>query len=64
MRLLIHRTDGDVEVLLLKHKNSEFWSYVNLTKRHICPCLFPTVEDALEDLKTYSNIISYEIKEN
>lgn len=45
----------------MKNKIDNTYSYINLTKQHICPCKFNSIEDALEDLKTYSNIISYSV---
>lgn len=63
--ILVHRTDGqNYTVLLMQHKISREWSYVNLTKEHICPCKFKTYEDAIEDLNKrieQGKVISYEI---
>ena len=59
MKLEIIRTDGIVEVLLFWNKSDNTYSYINLTKGHICPCKFKTIEDAIEDLKNYSKVISY-----
>lgn len=59
MKLEITRTDGIVEVLLFRNKSDNTYSYVNLTKGHICPCKFKTIEDAIEDLKNYPKVISY-----
>lgn len=61
MKLKILRTDGEVYVKIMKHKNKELYSYINLTKNHICPCIFDSIESAIEDLKNYSNVISYEV---
>lgn len=60
MKLRITRTYDIIEVLILRHKNSELYSYINLTKGHICPCKFNSIEEALDDLKNYPEIISYE----
>lgn len=59
MKLEITRTDGIVEVLLFRNKSDNTYSYINLTKGHICPCKFKTIEDAIEDLKNYPKVISY-----
>lgn len=59
MKLEIIRTDGIVEVLLFRNKSDSTYSYINLTKGHICPCKFKTIEDAIEDLKNYPKVISY-----
>ena len=47
-------------VTILPHKGTELYSYVNLTKGHICPCKFNSVEEALEDLKNYDEIEMWE----
>ena len=62
MKINIWRTDGYVEVLLLPHKDGSGWSYVNLTKGHICPCVFSNQEAAIADLKTYDNILHWEVE--
>lgn len=59
MKLEIIRTDGIVEVLLFRNKSDSTYSYINLTKGHICLCKFKTIEDAIEDLKNYPKVISY-----
>lgn len=54
-----------VKLLLLPGKNGKDWQYVNLTKKHICPCKFETKEKALEDFeKNYAkkyDLVSREI---
>ena len=47
-------------VAIMPHKESGLFSFVNMTKGHICPCKFESVETALEDLKNYDNIESWE----
>ena len=59
MKLEIIRTDGIVEVLLFRNKSDNTYSYINLTKGHICPCKFKTIERAIKDLKNYPKVISY-----
>ena len=59
MYLRIIRTTDTVDVRILPHKLTGKYSYVNLTKGHICPCLFDSIEDALADLNTYTNIIDW-----
>lgn len=65
MRFKIIRPDDVVEVLLMKHKLENTWSFVNITKGHICPCKFNTVEEAIMDLETYiekGKILKYYIE--
>ena len=47
----MHKSSGDVEVLLLPHKGTNKYSFVNLTKGHICPCVFNSVEGAIQDME-------------
>lgn len=51
MRFLVHKNSGDADVLLLSHKGSNKYSFVNLTKGHICSCVFDSIEDAIEDME-------------
>lgn len=66
MEIILVRKTDDIEyiVLLMQHKISREWSYVNLTKQHICPCKFKTYEEAIEDLNKQvkdGKVISYKI---
>lgn len=49
VRYLLERENGNVEILLMKHKDGSGWSFVNITKGHICPCVFPSFDAALAD---------------
>lgn len=42
-----------IEFLLLPRKDVSRYQFVNLTRGHICPCEFNTIEDAVEDVKKY-----------
>ena len=62
-RIKVTRVDGVFDILLLKHKTYNGYSFVNLTKGHICPCVFKSEEEALSDLEKYKQsgkIINYE----
>jgi hypothetical protein len=48
--LHLYRESDEVDVLLLPRKDGSGWSYVNMTKGHICPCVFPTYAEAIADL--------------
>ena len=64
IKFVVHKENEDLDVLLLRHKGTDKWSYVNLTKGHICKCVFDSVEDALKDIedrKTNGLLIDYEI---
>lgn len=51
MRFLIRKSSGNACILLLRHKGTDKYSFVNLTKQHICPCVFDSVEAAIADLE-------------
>ena len=42
-------------VAMLEHKRGKGYSFVNLTKEHICLCVFKTIKEAEEDLDKYVN---------
>ena len=63
MRLMFIREKDAVECLLLPHKDGSEYSYINLTKGHICPCKFSTIDKALEDVVRNSKVKSFQILE-
>lgn len=46
----ITRITDIVYVTILKNKIDNTYSFVNLSKEHICPCRFESEDDALKDL--------------
>lgn len=44
------RPNGIVLVSILKNKDNHTYSYVNITKGHICSCKFKSYKEALEDM--------------
>lgn len=60
----VHKETGCVIVLLLPSKQAPHtYSYVNLTKGHICPCKFTSIQAAIEDMEEKikeGKIFSYE----
>lgn len=59
---LVKRQHDNVIVTIMKNKSDETYSFINLTKEHICPCKFISIDDALKDmdrLKDCGKIISY-----
>lgn len=64
VKLRIYRTSDIVEVMIIPHKGTDQYSYINLTKGHICPCKFNSIEEAISDLSNYKEIISYEYINN
>lgn len=47
----ITRITDIVYVTILKNKIDNTYSFVNLSKEHICPCKFKSENDALKDLR-------------
>lgn len=63
IKFLVIRPQDTVLVYLVKNKLEDTYSYVNMTKGHICPCKFPSISDAIKDmdrLKEEGKIIRYE----
>lgn len=58
------RPEDVVYISILRNKNDGTYSFINLTKGHICPCRFLSEEEALLDLeeqKQKGKVISYEM---
>lgn len=45
----------NVEVIIARNKSDDTYSFINLTKQHICPCKFKTMEDAIADMERLKN---------
>lgn len=59
---LVKRQHDNVIVTIMKNKSDETYSFINLTKEHICTCKFNSIDDALKDmdrLKDCGKIINY-----
>ena len=52
----IKRPNDEIEVVLVKYKEEDNFSFVNLTKGHICPCVFKSENEAIEDLNKYKRL--------
>lgn len=59
MNFLVERKTDTIEVMLLPHKDGSGYSYINLTKGNICPCKFPTMEEAIADMDKRPEVVSY-----
>lgn len=58
----VKRKSGNVMVSIMRNRSDNTYSFVNLTKNHICPCRFNSVEDAVKDMNNKilnGEIISY-----
>lgn len=49
-RWLVNRPKDEVVVAVMKNKVDNTYSFINLTKEHICPCKFESIDDALKDM--------------
>ena len=61
-KYLVVRPTDDVIVMIARNEADNTYSFVNLTKGHICPCKFASVADALADMDrkiTAGEIIKY-----
>lgn len=66
MKMKVTRPDDTIDVIIMKHKLENKWSFVNLTKGHICPCKFNSIEEAIADLDSYiekGKVLKYKILE-
>ena len=64
IKFIVHKETEDLDVLLLRHKDTDKYSFVNLTKGHICKCVFDSVDEAMKDIedrKVKGLLIDYEI---
>lgn len=46
---VVRHTDT-VIVYIMRNKSDDTYSFVNITKGHICSCRFKTQEDAIQDM--------------
>lgn len=51
LKFLVVKSNETIEVLLLPHKNTNKYSFVNITKGHICSCIFNNIDEAIEDME-------------
>ena len=64
IKFIVHKETEDLDVLLLRHKGTDKYSFVNLTKGHICKCIFDSVDEAMKDIedrKAKGLLVDYEI---
>ena len=59
---LVTREKDSVIVSIMLNKSDHTYSFVNLTKGHICPCRFASIEDTIKDMeekKDSGEIVDY-----
>lgn len=50
--IVVNKADGNTYIcLIMRHKEDNTWSFINLTKGHICQCRFITYQEAIDDLQ-------------
>lgn len=49
-RWLVKQPKDEVVVTIMKNKLDGTYSFINLTKEHICSCKFESADDALKDI--------------
>lgn len=50
------RPKGTVYVVVWYDENTGKYSFINLSKNHICKCRFDTIEEAIADLEKYKKL--------
>jgi hypothetical protein len=59
MDFTIIYTDGhSTKVAIFFDKKLNSYRYINLSQKHICKCIFPSIKEALKDLKKYDEILA------
>lgn len=54
---LVTRQKDNVLVSVMRNKLDGTYSFVNLTKGHICPCRFDSIEDAIKDMEEKKTMV-------
>ena len=61
MRYLVHRKDrDDCIVSIMFDRRTNCFCFVNLTKEHVCSCRFNSIREALADMDSRDDVLSYE----
>lgn len=64
IKFKVFKENETLDVVLVNYKNTNKYSYVNLTKGHICSCVFDSIEQAIADIeqrKKDNLLIDYKI---
>lgn len=59
---LVKRPSDSIIVTIMKNKIDNTYSFINLTKEHICPCRFNSIEEAINGMNEkikQGEVISY-----
>ena len=51
IKFIVRKQAEDLIVYLMQHKGENKWSFVNVTKGHICKCVFDSIEEAIKDME-------------
>ena len=55
----IIRKKDKVIVSIVRDENTNKYCFFNITKQHVCRCRFDSIEDAIHDLETREEVLSY-----
>lgn len=58
-KFMVAREKDTVEVAIMIHKDGTGYGFVNLTKGHVCPCRFKTVDAAIKDMENDPKVLSF-----
>lgn len=61
IKIHVTRNYDQVCVILMPHKEGG-WSFINLTKNHICPCVFKNIGEAMEDLINQNDVVEFKVE--
>ncbi|MEG1585980.1 MAG: hypothetical protein RR346_03820 [Bacteroidales bacterium] len=63
--ILVKNAENNViRVIILPHKDTGKYSFINMSKGHICPCQFDSIDDAMVDLESKlqaGSILGYKV---
>lgn len=53
IEMISKRSGNKYNLMILKEKKKEEYRICNITKGHICPCIFNTHQEAIDDIIKY-----------
>lgn len=58
--IMVYRKDDTKRlVMIMRDESTDKYCFVNLTTFHVCKCRFDAIEDALNDLCSRKDVVSY-----
>lgn len=60
MKIYVKRKDGTKRtVTIMFDRNTNKYCFVNMTTKHVCKCRFTTINEAIFDLVSDKNVVSF-----